>query len=176
ASTSASSSAAGWVSSTERTRKRRLASSSRTTARVSATKRPSRRPATGARRSRKGISRGSSTVSTLSTGTLDLRVRIALRWSSFLAESRGYDARRQAPSRACHPWRHHAEERLTMPDGFWRAVLDPNAPLPAGWPVGALGAFLLFCVPIGGGIPAGVLMARTAGVSPPVMAVLYFLS
>jgi len=63
-----------------------------------------------------------------------------------------------------------------MPDGFWQAVLDPNAPLPAGWPMGALGAFLLFCVPIGGGIPAGVLMARTAGVSPPVMAVLYFLS
>ncbi len=63
-----------------------------------------------------------------------------------------------------------------MPDGFWHAVLDPSAPLPAGWPMGALGAFMLFCVPIGGGIPAGVLMARTAGVSPPVMAVLYFLS
>ena len=42
--------------------------------------------------------------------------------------------------------------------------------------MGALGAFLLFCVPIGGGIPAGVLMARNAGVSPPAMAVLYFLS
>ena len=27
------------------------------------------------------------------------------------------------------------------------------------------GAFLLFCVPIGGGIPAGVLMARAANVS-----------
>src|SRR5262249_42004104 len=51
-----------------------------------------------------------------------------------------------------------------------------SAPLPHGWPVGALGAFLLFCVPIGGGIPAGVLMARNAGVSPPVMAVLYFFS
>jgi hypothetical protein len=63
-----------------------------------------------------------------------------------------------------------------MPDGFWHAVLDPSAPLPAGWPMGALGAFMLFCVPIGGGIPAGVLMARTAGVSPPAMAVLYFLS
>ena len=63
-----------------------------------------------------------------------------------------------------------------MSDEFWRSVLDPTAPLPHGWPVGALGAFLLFCVPIGGGIPAGVLMARNAGVSPPVMAVLYFLS
>jgi len=63
-----------------------------------------------------------------------------------------------------------------MSDEFWRAVFDPSAPLPHGWPVGALGAFLLFCVPIGGGIPAGVLMARNAGVSPPVMAVLYFFS
>src|SRR5262249_56938689 len=63
-----------------------------------------------------------------------------------------------------------------MPDGFWHAVLDPSAPLPAGWPAGALGAFFLFCVPIGGGIPAGVLMARTAGVSPAIMAGLYFVS
>jgi hypothetical protein len=61
-------------------------------------------------------------------------------------------------------------------DEFWRAVIDPNAPLPHGWPVGTLGAFLLFCVPIGGGIPAGVLMARGAGASPPVMMGLYFLS
>jgi len=63
-----------------------------------------------------------------------------------------------------------------MSDEFWRALLDPSAPLPHGWPVGALGAFFLFCVPIGGGIPAGVLMARAAGVSPPGMAFLYFLS
>jgi len=63
-----------------------------------------------------------------------------------------------------------------MSDDFWPAVIDPSAPLPHGWPVGAMGAFLLFCVPIGGGIPAGVLMARNAGVSPPAMAVLYFLS
>ena len=63
-----------------------------------------------------------------------------------------------------------------MSDELWRALLDPSAPLPTGWPVGALGAFLLFCVPIGGGIPAGVLMARGAGVSPPMMAVLYALS
>jgi hypothetical protein len=63
-----------------------------------------------------------------------------------------------------------------MSDEFWRAALDPSAPLPHGWPVGALGAFLLFCVPIGGGIPAGVLMARAAGVPPPGTAVLYLLS
>src|SRR5262249_43214470 len=69
-----------------------------------------------------------------------------------------------------------ARTTAVMSDEFWRSVFDPSAPLPHGWPVGALGAFLLFCVPIGGGIPAGVLMARNAGVSPPGMAVLYFLS
>jgi hypothetical protein len=34
----------------------------------------------------------------------------------------------------------------------------------------------LFLVPIGGGIPLGVLMARDAGVSPPMMALMYFVS
>ena len=63
-----------------------------------------------------------------------------------------------------------------MSDELWRAILDPSAPLPHGWPAGMLGAFLLFCVPIGGGIPAGVLMARAANVSPPVMMALYFVS
>ena len=63
-----------------------------------------------------------------------------------------------------------------MSDEFWRALLDPSAPLPPGWPAGALGAFLLLCVPIGGGIPAGVLMGHAAGVSVPGLAGLYFLS
>jgi hypothetical protein len=63
-----------------------------------------------------------------------------------------------------------------MPDDFTRALLDPTAPLPASWPTGALGVFLLFCVPIGGGIPFGVIMARDAGMSPPLTAALYFLS
>lgn len=63
-----------------------------------------------------------------------------------------------------------------MSDEIWRAILDPSAPLPHGWPAGMLGAFLLFCVPIGGGIPAGVLMARAANVAPPVMMALYFAS
>ncbi len=63
-----------------------------------------------------------------------------------------------------------------MSDEFWRAVMDPSAPLPGGWPRGAWGAFLLFLVPVGGGIPAGVLMARDGGVSPPVMAFLYLVS
>ena len=63
-----------------------------------------------------------------------------------------------------------------MPADFLQPLLDPTAPLPAGWPSGALGAFLLFLVPIGGGIPLGVLMARDAGVSPLMMALMYFVS
>lgn len=63
-----------------------------------------------------------------------------------------------------------------MPDEFLRALLDPTAPLPSGWPTGAWGAFCLFLLPVGGGIPAGVLMANAAGVSPVVTAFLYFLS
>jgi hypothetical protein len=39
-----------------------------------------------------------------------------------------------------------------------------------------LGVFLLFCVPIGGGIPFGVLMARGAGVPPLATVALYFAS
>lgn len=63
-----------------------------------------------------------------------------------------------------------------MQPDFVRALFDPTAPLPAGWPSGALGAFLLFLVPVGGGIPLGVLLARDGGVAPVVTAVLYFLS
>lgn len=63
-----------------------------------------------------------------------------------------------------------------MPPDLLQPLLDPTAPLPAYWPSGAWGAFLLFLVPIGGGIPLGVLMARDAGVSPPVMALMYLVS
>lgn len=63
-----------------------------------------------------------------------------------------------------------------MPPDLLRAIVDPTAPLPALWPTGAWGAFLLFLVPVGGGIPVGVLMARNAGLSPLVTAFLYFLS
>jgi len=56
-----------------------------------------------------------------------------------------------------------------MSDDFTRALLDPNAPIPAGWPGGAWGVFLLFLVPVGGGIPAGVLLARARGLSVLVM-------
>jgi hypothetical protein len=63
-----------------------------------------------------------------------------------------------------------------VPDDVLRALIDPTAPLPAIWPSGVLGVFLLFCVPIGGGIPFGVIMARDAGISPAATAGLYFLS
>lgn len=41
---------------------------------------------------------------------------------------------------------------------------------------GAWGVFWIFTIPIGGGIPAGVLMARDRGIPWPGMMVLYFLS
>jgi len=63
-----------------------------------------------------------------------------------------------------------------MPDDFWRALLDPSAPIPSGWPGGAWGVLLLFLVPVGGGIPAGVLMARDRGLAPLTTASLYFVS
>ena len=59
-----------------------------------------------------------------------------------------------------------------MPADLVHPLLDPSTPRPPG----AWGAFLLFLIPVGGGIPAGVLLARAGGVSPPMMAVLYFLS
>ena len=61
-------------------------------------------------------------------------------------------------------------------DDFWRALLDPSAPIPAGWPAGAWGVLLLFLVPVGGGIPAGVLMARDRGLGPLATAWLYLVS
>jgi hypothetical protein len=62
------------------------------------------------------------------------------------------------------------------PDELFQALLNPGAPLPAGWPQGALGAFMLFMFPIGGGIPFGVIMARDAGVSPLMTLALYAIS
>lgn len=63
-----------------------------------------------------------------------------------------------------------------MPSDLLAPLLDPTAPLPAFWPTGIWGAFLLFLVPIGGGIPLGVLMGRDAGVSPLMLAGMYFVS
>ena len=59
------------------------------------------------------------------------------------------------------------------PDDLLRLLWDPTAPLPTSWPAGGLGAFLLFLVPVGGGIPLGVLMARDGGVTPLITALLY---
>jgi hypothetical protein len=62
------------------------------------------------------------------------------------------------------------------PDELQRALLDPSAPIPHGWPAGWPGVLLLFLVPIGGGIPAGVLLARDRALGPPIMMLLYFCS
>ena len=63
-----------------------------------------------------------------------------------------------------------------MPSDFLAPLLDPTAPLPAIWPTGAWGAFLLFLIPIGGGIPLGVIMGRDAGLAPLTMAGMYLVS
>lgn len=65
--------------------------------------------------------------------------------------------------------------RVTL-ESFQQALLDPTAPIPSDWPGGTLGVLLLFLVPVGGGIPAGVLMARDRGVAWPVMMGLYLVS
>jgi len=63
-----------------------------------------------------------------------------------------------------------------MPDSITTALLHPTAPIPNDWPAGAWGVFLLFLVPVGGGIPAGVLLASARGLSVLVMMALYFVS
>lgn len=62
------------------------------------------------------------------------------------------------------------------PDELQRALFDPTAPIPAGWPGGAWGVLLLFLIPVGGGIPAGVLMAHARGIGWPLTMGLYFVS
>jgi hypothetical protein len=59
-------------------------------------------------------------------------------------------------------------------------MFPPDAPIdwmnPLHWKGGPLGVFLLFAIPVGGGIPAGVLMGRGCGIGWPVMTALYFAS
>lgn len=55
-------------------------------------------------------------------------------------------------------------------------LLNPSAPIPASWPAGAWGVLLLFLVPVGGGIPAGILLACGRGIAWPLMLVLYLVS
>ncbi len=59
---------------------------------------------------------------------------------------------------------------------YLRTQFDPSAPLPDLWPAGVLGVFLIFVLPTVVGIPLGVIMGRDAGLSPLVMASLYFAS
>ena len=63
-----------------------------------------------------------------------------------------------------------------MSDALQTALLHPSAPIPSDWPAGPWGVFLLFLVPVGGGIPAGVLLARARGLSMLLMMALYFVS
>jgi len=63
-----------------------------------------------------------------------------------------------------------------MSDALHTALLHPSAPLPTDWPAGPWGVFLLFLVPVGGGIPAGVLLAHARGLSMLLMMALYFVS
>jgi hypothetical protein len=51
---------------------------------------------------------------------------------------------------------------VTVPRLEW----DPTAPVPLGWPHGALGVLLLFCIPGGFGVPFGVLLAQRDGIGP----------
>ena len=46
----------------------------------------------------------------------------------------------------------------------------------SAWSAGAWGVLTLFLVPIGGGIPAGVLLARSRGIAWPAMEALYLAS
>src|SRR6266568_557560 len=59
---------------------------------------------------------------------------------------------------------------------YLRTQFDPSAPLPDLWPAGVLGVFLIFVLPTVVGIPLGVIMGRDAGLSPLIMAGLYFAS
>jgi len=53
---------------------------------------------------------------------------------------------------------------------------DPTAPVPAGWPHGWSGVLLLFCIPLGIGIPPGVLLGQRDGLGAFVLLVLYVAS
>src|SRR6266536_4275146 len=55
-----------------------------------------------------------------------------------------------------------------MPSDLLWALVNPFAQVPADWPVGLWGAFLIFLMPIGAGAPLAVVMARDA--IPPVIA------
>ncbi|HYC23152.1 MAG TPA: hypothetical protein VEI94_10635 [Candidatus Bathyarchaeia archaeon] len=63
-----------------------------------------------------------------------------------------------------------------MPDDLLQRLSSITTPPTPGAPLGIWGAFLLFLIPVGGGIPAGVLLARQSGVSPALMMFLYLVS
>ena len=57
-----------------------------------------------------------------------------------------------------------------------RFAWDPTAPVPAGWPHGWWGVLLLFCIPLGAGIPSGVLLGHGDGLGAPFIILLYVVS
>jgi hypothetical protein len=63
-----------------------------------------------------------------------------------------------------------------MPCNLLLALFDPAAPVASCLPTGALGAFLVFLLPLAGSIPIGVLMAHEASVPVFGIVVLYVLS
>jgi len=75
-----------------------------------------------------------------------------------------------------HAWRPFDTVVAVTVDQLNHLLLDPSAPIPPEWPAGPWGVLLLFLVPVGGGIPAGVLMASSRGIAWPVTLALYFVS
>lgn len=63
-----------------------------------------------------------------------------------------------------------------MLDGFRRLVLDPSVVLTGAWPRGSYGVLLLFCLPLGVGVPPGVLLAQHEGLGVGTMTALYVAS
>jgi hypothetical protein len=65
---------------------------------------------------------------------------------------------------------------LTAED-LLQVMFNPGAPLPASWPPGGWGAFLMFTMmPASAGIPFGIILARNAGLSPIETFALYLVS
>jgi hypothetical protein len=63
-----------------------------------------------------------------------------------------------------------------MLEHIQRLAWDPTAPVPAGWPHGWWGVLLLFCVPLGAGIPSGVLLGHADRLGAPFIIFLYVVS
>ena len=63
-----------------------------------------------------------------------------------------------------------------MLDGLRQLVLNPSVVLAGAWPRGWSGVLLLFCLPMGVGVPPGVLLAQHDGLDVASTTALYVLS